>query len=66
MKRELFLVKNRTVIGEGIQTVDETKVVDFNNMRIDGYVDGKVTTLPTKEEVINIALGFRNIVETVK
>lgn len=61
-----YLVRKGVILDAGIQTVDETKIVPFDNMRIDGYVDGKVTTLPTKEEVINIALGFRNIVETVK
>ncbi|MFW3387838.1 UNVERIFIED_CONTAM: hypothetical protein RF648_17705 [Kocuria sp. CPCC 205274] len=61
-----YLVRKGIILDSGIETSDEKKVVPFNNMRIDGYVDGKVTTLPTKEEVINIALGFRNIVETVK
>lgn len=61
-----YLIRKGQVLDSGIKTVDEKTIVPFDNMRIDGYVDGKVTTLPTKEEVINIALGFRNIVETVK
>ncbi|MCS5736386.1 hypothetical protein [Herbiconiux daphne] len=61
-----YLVRKGIILDSGIETVDESKVVPFNNMRIDGYVDGQKTVIPTYSQTVAIAKNFANAPENTK